>query len=508
MSVATILPAPRALPKLHLKASALTAAVGVAACGILYVTARRARSGSGKLGGFIPTHRARRTATLAQVGAKTGTNFVNMKARGLLATEQRRSELREEFELQTAEQVTEVLGNMRGAMMKLGQMASYLDQGLPEPVRQALAQLQSNAPPMAYSLVAQVIQEELGGEPDQIFAEFERDPLAAASIGQVHLATTHAGQKVAVKVQYPGVDQAIASDLENTELLFHMMGMLFPGMNPAPIVAELQERLVEELDYVLEAEHQRLFSRAYLGHPYIHIPEVVSELSTSRVLTTEFAEGVPFSEAIAWSDEERQLTAECLYRFAFGSIYQLHAFNGDPHPGNYVFRPGGQITFLDFGLCKRFTQDEVQVFEEMIQAMVLDRDIGAFRAIIQGIGILPADLKVDDEDLQEYFGHFYEFVLDDNVMEITPEYSSQSVRQFFDLSGPHSAIMKAANLPASMVIIQRINLGLFALFGDLQARGNWRLIAEELWPFTQAEPSTPMGERIAAWQGSGPTPPA
>jgi predicted unusual protein kinase regulating ubiquinone biosynthesis (AarF/ABC1/UbiB family) len=391
---------------------------------------------------------------------------------------------------------------MRGAMMKLGQMASYLDQGLPEPVRQSLAQLQSNAPPMAYALVKQVIIEELGGAPEVMFAEFAQLPLAAASIGQVHLATTHAGQKVAVKVQYPGVDRAIAADLDNTDLLFQMMNLLFPGMDPGPIVAELKERIAEELDYSLEAEHQRMFALAYAGHPYIHIPQVIDSLSTQRVLTTEFAEGVPFSEAIAWSDEERQLTAECLYRFAFGSIYQLHAFNGDPHPGNYVFRPGGQITFLDFGLCKRFSAAEVQTFEEMIQAMVLEKDIGKFREIIQGIGILPLDLEVADPELQEYFGHFYEFVLDEQVMEITPEYSSQSVRQFFDLSGPHAEIMKAANLPPSMVIIQRINLGLFALFGDLQARGNWRQIAEELWPFVQAPPSTPMGEKIADWQNA------
>jgi len=203
-----------------------------------------------------------------------------------------------------------------------------------------------------------------------------------------------------------------------------------------------------------------------------------------------------------WSDEERQLAAECLYRFAFGSIYQLHAFNGDPHPGNYLFEPGGRITFLDFGLCKRFTPDEVDVFERMIRAMVMDGDIAEFRRIVEQIGILSPDLVVDDADLREYFGHFYEFVMTDEVREITPEYSSASVRRFFDLSGPHADIMKAANLPPSMVIIQRINLGLFALFGDLRARGNWRRIAEELWPFAHGAPSTPMGERIAEWEAS------
>jgi len=473
---------------------------GLALGGLAYFGFKVLRFQIGTSGNQLRLQQFRRTATLARVGARTGSNFVSMKARGALATEQRREQLRSEFELQTAEQVTEALGNMRGAMMKLGQMASYLDQGLPEAVRESLAQLQSNAPPMAYSLVKQVIFEELGAYPEQAFAEFNNIPLASASIGQVHVATTHFGQRVAVKVQYPGVDQAIAADLQNTDLLFQVMGLLFPGLDPGPIVAELKERLVEELNYCLEADHQRLFALAYAGHPFIHIPEVIDSLSTQRVLTTEFAEGVPFSEAMTWSDAEQQLAAECLYRFAFGSIYQLHAFNGDPHPGNYVFRPGGQISFLDFGLCKRFTPDEVQVFEEMIQAMVINQDIESFRTIIQRIGILPAEFEVTDADLQEYFGHFYEFVLEDKVLEITPEYSSQSVRQFFDLSGPHSDIMKAANLPPSMVIIQRINLGLFALFGDLAARGNWRQIAQELWPFVDGAPSTPMGERIAEWQ--------
>jgi predicted unusual protein kinase regulating ubiquinone biosynthesis (AarF/ABC1/UbiB family) len=170
-----------------------------------------------------------------------------------------------------------------------------------------------------------------------------------------------------------------------------------------------------------------------------------------------------------------------------------------------VFHPDGRITFLDFGLCKRFSPDEVKVFEEMIRAIVLDHDIAAFRAVVERIGILDPTLEVDDEELAEYFTHFYEFVLHDRVEQITPEYSSESVRRFFDLTGPHADIMKAANLPPSMVIIQRINLGLYALFGDLGARNNWRRIAEELWPFVDAAPSTPMGEAIAAWEATRPS---
>ena len=444
--------------------------------------------------------RHRRNAHLAKVGARSGRDYVAMRARATLATDERRAELQAEFELRTAEQVAEALGHMKGALMKLGQMASYLDQGLPEPVREALAQLQSDAPPMAPALVSQVVRSELGAEPTVVFAEWDPVPLASASIGQVHRARTHDGRAVAVKVQYPGVDTAIAADLANTDLLFGMLGMLFPGMDPAPIVDELRERVVEELDYRIEADHQRLFAAAYAGHPFIHVPGVLDELSTRRVLTTELAEGARFAEVQSWPDDERQLAAETLYRFAFGSIYNLGAFNGDPHPGNYLFRPGGRVTFLDFGLCKRFSDDEVKVFVEMIQAIVLDRDVPGFRRVLEGVGILPGGVTASDDEVFEYFGHFYEFVLDDAEMEMTPEYSSESVRRFFDLTGPHAELMKQANLPPSMVIIQRINLGLYALFGDLGARNNWRRIAEELWPFVDAGPATPMGERIARWE--------
>jgi predicted unusual protein kinase regulating ubiquinone biosynthesis (AarF/ABC1/UbiB family) len=474
---------------------AVTVAVAASVGSALIRYRRRAAGGVG-----FATARRDRTAHMARLGARAGYGYVGMKARGAFASPEQRADLRDRFELQTAEQVAEALGGMKGALMKLGQMASYLDQGLPEPVREALAQLQSDAPPMSAELVEQMVTRELGAPPEQVFAEFDDVPIASASIGQVHRAVTHDGRRVAVKVQYPGVDLAVASDLENTDLLFQIMGMLFPGMDPGPIVEELRTRLVEELDYRLEASHQRLFAEAYRGHPYIHVPDVVDELSSGRVLSTELAEGARFSDVVDWPDEERQLTAECLYRFAFGGIYQLHAFNGDPHPGNYLFRPGGRITFLDFGLCKIFTPTEVKTFEEMITAIVIDRDIATFRRLVERVGILSPDLDVADADLMEYFSHFYEFVLTDEVREITPEYSSESVRRFFDLTGPHAEIMKAANLPASMVIIQRINLGLFALFGDLRARGNWRRIAEELWPFVDGPPSTPMGEEIARWQ--------
>jgi len=481
--------------KLLLSLTAVTAAAVVMA-------RRRTANGTSPIG---PIHHATvrsRNTQLATVGARAGADFARHRAQRAFASAERKEVLDLAFEVRTAEQVATMLGNMKGAMMKLGQMASYLDQGMPDHVRAALAELQNDAPPMHPDLAASVIRQELGGEPDEVFAEWDPVPIAAASIGQVHRALLHDGRAVAVKVQYPGVADAMGSDLQSVHLLFAGMGQLFPGLDPKPVVEELKERLVEELDYRLEARNQELFARYYEGHPFIHVPEVVPELSTSTVLTTELAPGARYEEVLTWSQQERDLAAETIYRFAFGSLYRLHAFNGDPHPGNYLFEPGGRVTFLDYGLVKHYTPEELKPFEDMIKAMVLDHDPGEFRRIIEEVGLLAPDQPFSNDEIVDYFGHFYEFVKDDEIQAMTPEYASETVRRYFDKSGPFGEIMKAANVPPSMVIIQRINLGLYAIFGELRATGNWRRLAEELWPFVDGPPSTPMGEEIARWRAT------
>lgn len=443
-----------------------------------------------------------RNARLATVGARASGNFAVHRAKRVFASAERKEELDTAFEMKTAEQVAAALGQMKGALMKLGQMVSYLDQGLPEHVRDALADLQKDAPPMSSELAEGVVRDEFGKEPSDLFAEWDPVPIAAASIGQVHRAITHEGVAVAVKVQYPGVDKAVAADLDNVGLLFGGMGQLFPGFDPKPFVAELRERLVEELDYTIEARNQTLFADYYEGHPYIHIPKVVEAYSSQRVLTTELAEGVHWTEMLTWSQDEKNLAAEALYRFAFGSLYRLHAFNGDPHPGNYLFRPGGQVTFLDFGLVKHFTDVELKYFEDMIHWMVLEPNPAEFRRAIERIGLLTPGEPFTDDEVIDYFGHFYEFILHDGQYTITAAYASETVRRFFDQRGPYGEIMKAANLPPAFVIINRINLGLYALFGELNATGNWRRLAEEIWPWTAGPPATPMGEACAAWSAT------
>jgi predicted unusual protein kinase regulating ubiquinone biosynthesis (AarF/ABC1/UbiB family) len=488
------------MPKARTVAKVLAVVTAATAGAIAVQEARRRAAAAAPAAGPVDaTSRAARNAATARIGAKAGGAYALHRARKVFASADRQAELDTEFELKTAESITEALGNMKGAMMKLGQMASYLDQGMPEHVRAALAELQSNAPPMSAELAAQVVREELGAPPEELFATWDPVPIAAASIGQVHRAITEDGRAVAVKVQYPGVGDAIRADLDNAGLLFAAMGMLFPGLEPGPLVAEIRERLVEELDYRLEADNQRLFVDFYRDHPFIHVPDVVAELSAERVLTTELAEGVRFEEAESWTQEERDLAAESIYRFVFGSLYQLHAFNGDPHPGNYLFRPGGQVTFLDFGLVKRFEPIDVTQAEEMIRAMVLDRDIPAYRQLLVEVGMLTDDGSLTDAQIEDYFGHFYDFVMEDRVTTMTPEYASETVKRFFDTSGPHGEVMKAANVPPAFVIIQRINLGLYAIFGQLHATANWRRIAEEIWPMVSGPPTTELGRQAAEW---------
>lgn len=403
------------------------------------------------------------------------------------------------MELRTAEQVAESLGQMKGVLMKLGQIASFLDEGLPEPYRVALAQLQADAPPMAPGLAADVVESELGAGPTTIFRRWDPVPLAAASIGQVHRAVTRDGRDVAVKIQYPGVAVAIESDLANTEMLARLVPMLFPAMDPKVLARELRDRLAEELDYNHEAANQRRFADAYRGHPFIHIPEVVDELSTRLVMTSELATGARFAEVEQWPVAERDLAGETLFRFVFRGIHRLGMFNGDPHPGNYLFQPGGKVTFLDFGLVKEFTPGETSVFHQMIDTLVLHGDGEGYRRALESVGLLRPDPTVSTTDVVEYFGHFHDLVTTRGSRTVEHEYASETVRRVFNTKSP---VAKAVNLPSMFVVIQRINLGLYALLARLGATADWRGIAEELWPMTDGPPSTRLGEAEAAWSAT------
>ena len=263
------------------------------------------------------------------------------------------------------------------------------------------------------------------------------------------------------------------------------------------MVAEVKERITEELDYRLEAVNQQRFAAFYRGHPYIHIPEVLPSFSGAHVLTTELADGATWAEMLQWSQPERDHVGEVLFRFVFRSLYGMQAFNGDPHPGNYRFHRDGRVTFFDFGLVKHFSDSEMHTFIAMVRTAAYEHDPHAFRGVLEEAGMLRTGCPSDDIEVGEYFSQFYESVRDDRAITWSGEYASRIVRHTFDRTSP---IAQYATVPRPFVFIQRINLGLYALLGELRATGNYRRIATELWPFVQAPPTTPIGEAEAHWR--------
>ena len=443
--------------------------------------------------GRLRLDRARAALRLA---ARGGARYAASAPRLFAVAGERRQQLREDLALQTAEDVAGTLGAMKGVMMKIGQMASYVDDGLSPAVRQTLARLQDSVPPMSPPLAAAVIEEELGAPPEHAFARWDPRPIAAASIGQVHRAVTLDGRAVAVKVQYPGIAETIAADLRNVALLRRMLRIAAPAQDADALLSEVRDRVGEELDYRREAASQRLMAAYYDGHPTIAVPRIIDGLSTRRIMVSELSGAVRFAELASWPQHERDLAAETIYRFVFRSLYDVRAFNGDPHPGNYLFQRGGRVTFLDFGLVRHFTPAELRPLLQMARTICAGHDPEAFRASLENAGFLRPGAPVSTQAIVEHLAVFYDTIREPGPRTITSDYASSVVRRFFDLRSPVAAHIA---VPRPYVIHQRINLGLFAVLGELSATADWRAISEEIWPFTRGPASTPMGEAEARW---------
>jgi predicted unusual protein kinase regulating ubiquinone biosynthesis (AarF/ABC1/UbiB family) len=285
----------------------------------------------------IPEGRLNRFVRLAGLGARTGASLLTSK-QGAAA----------------AQQAAQVLGNLRGLAAKVGQMASYVDGMVPEGHREAyetaLRSLRAAAPTSDNGAIRAVVEEDLGAPIEQLFAAWDDAPFASASIGQVHRAALADGRQVAVKVQHPGIDRAVESDLENAGVIQGMVGAIGPkSLETKRVLEEVKARFREELDYALEAERQRYFADLFRDDPRIRVPAVIEARSSRRVLTSELVEGSTLEDVRACDEPARRAYAETLWRFVFRGNLIGGMFNADPHPGNYIFHPEGQVTFLDFG---------------------------------------------------------------------------------------------------------------------------------------------------------------
>lgn len=405
----------------------------------------------------LPTGRLGRLARLAAVGARTGAGLLSKRGEG------------------AAEYAAEVLGNMRGLAAKVGQMLSYVDGVLPEGQREhyetALKALRAAAPRSPWNKVRELIEAELGAPVGELFAELESEPFASASIGQVHRATLHDGRRVAVKVQHPGITQAIEADLGNAGALEGMVSLLAPrGLDPKAAFAEVARRFREELDYGLEAEHQRAFARLHEGDPTIRIPAVIAERSARRVLTSELAFGETLEVAATLPEAERRQHAETLWRFVFKSNLLAGMFNADPHPGNYLFAADGTITFLDFG-CVQPIDPALLPSARALHRAAIERNLPAFeRSVIQHLGLRGGSY----EKLAVNYSRLCFEPLFASPYRITRAYSASLVEEIQRMkqamwSKDGSFVM----LPPSMILLNRLQFGFYSVLARLDVTADY-----------------------------------
>ncbi len=430
-----------------------------------------------------------------------GARYAGTRAANLTRSPEAAAEALDRRHLEAAERMVETLGRMKGAAMKIGQLASFIDtEFLPPEYRELyqeqLASLRTSAPPMPWKKVHQVLREEWDEPVEELFARFDHEASAAASIGQVHRAALPDGREVAVKVQYPGVAEAIRADMQNAGLLMRMAKALAPGLDAKAAAEELKERVMEELDYELEAQNQRSFARAYRDHPFIHVPDVVTRLSTTRVLVSEWVDGVGFEQVAALPDAERDAFGEIVFRFCFGSIYHLRHFNADAHPGNYLLMPDGRVAFIDFGMTKQLDSDQIEL-EVAALAAVFDDDPERLRVALHDLGFLRDPSKVDAEQLMEHVRAIGGWYMEDREVTIDSARVMDAIAAVSDPRSEFYRLVRRENLPANELMGRRMETGVLAVLAQLRATRNWHRIGREWW--FGDPPATELGELEAAY---------
>ena len=448
--------------------------------------------------GPIPTGWVERGAKLAGQTGKSAFRFVGTRARSFAAPE-RSGEFLDSFHQKTAQQIVQMLGEMKGAAMKLGQLASFYEFGAPgeymSTYRDALTMLQNSAPPMDPEASKAVIEEEFGKPVNEVFATFDEDAVASASIGQVHHATLSTGEEVAVKVQYPGVDEAVKSDLKNVSAMTKLAVAIAPNLDPKEVANEVKERVLEELDYHREATNQQKFADLYEGHPFVVVPKVYKDYTRTRVITQEFVKGDPFMSAFEWDEERKGDLGEILFRFFYGSLHRFLLFSADPHPGNYLLLPDGKVAFIDYGLTRAVDPATLLYMVELVQALIHeDKDRG--RQALEGLGILSKRTPEVDA-VWDHLKMINLPVLQDREFTIDAPLVQKIGTAGFDPRSPAFQTLRKVGIPGIMVTFNRMSFGVASLLGRLEATRNWQAIAREMWMGEESQ--TSLGKLEQEW---------
>jgi predicted unusual protein kinase regulating ubiquinone biosynthesis (AarF/ABC1/UbiB family) len=424
---------------------------------------------SGSLFGLARGFRDR-TLVTAKLATKVGLGF----ARRSLGGKGRADDADDDASVAVAGDLVDQLGRLKGLVMKIGQIASYMPGTLPPRAQRVLTKLQAQTTAMAWTTVREVVREELGGEPEALFQEIATEPFAAASIGQVHRAR-HDGRDVAVKIQYPGIEDVLRQDLKAASVIAKL-GMMGSDLDAKALMAELRERMLEECDYELEARHQTAFRGLLAGIDGARVPEVIADRSARRVLTTAHDPGesfYPFCERATQAERDR--AGATVFRVSMGSIFRHAAFNGDPHPGNYLFAPDGGVTFLDFGCVRRFDPEMIGAWKDVAQA-TLDGDRSRFIEHYPRLGFVKRPDKFDWEHQWSMMRYLYRPFLATEPFAYTHEYVRESYAlMIFDNPNRFRTAM-----PPAWLLLNRLQWGLTSVLAHLGSRIRWGEIMREL----------------------------
>ena len=456
--------------------------------------------------GKLPTGRVARTARVGGLVTGQGLRWAGMRTANRVRTPERAAAAQSDRTASLVDQLVDQLGQMRGAAMKVGQMLSMVEfDGLGEDEQERLqarlAALRDDVPPVAFADLEKLMRRELGGPLRGVFSEFDRRAFAAASIGQVHRATTVDGHEVVVKIQYPGVAEGVETDLRNAGLLLPLVKRLAPGVDGRALLGELRERIGEELDYELEAQNQRRIERLTYGHPFLRIPRVHTDLCTRRVLVSEYVEGAGFETVRRADEPQRDRYGEIVFRFFFGLLYRDRIALGDPHPGNYLLCDDGRVCFLDFGLLRDVPAERVAGEREIARA-VRDRDAGALKAVLVSSGYLPSARAdaVDAATALKLMRRATRWYAVSGHRRLSPETTRRGPERGPPDPERRRAMRDQVNqftVPPDAVLIRRMHGIVAVVLHQLRAGADWGAIAAEY--LHGAPAATPLGEAEAAF---------
>ncbi|EIE97761.1 ABC1 kinase family protein [Saccharomonospora glauca] len=429
----------------------------------------------------LPRRTMARTAKLASLPLGIAGRAVGGWGRRLAG--QSAEEINATLSAKAAEQLFEVLGTLKGGAMKFGQALSVFEAAVPEefaaPYRDALTRLQAAAPPMPARQTHRVLAEQLGRSWIKRFAEFDDEPAAAASIGQVHRAVWHDGREVAVKVQYPGADEALRSDLRQLQRFSRLFQALLPGTEVKPLLAELAERMDEELDYRGEADYQRRFAKAFHNDENVFVPKVVA--SAPKVIVSEWVTGIPYSRVIAdGTVEQRNRAGRLLAEFHYSSPARARLLHSDPHPGNFMLLDDGRLCVIDFGAVANLPDGAPRALGVMMRLALEGRSRDLFE-VLRAEGFVRPEVGLDADDVYAWLLPLVA-PLTDESFHFTRQWAQKQAMRMGDTKNKDFHIGRSLNLPPQWLLIHRVTAGAIGILCQLDAELPVRSIVERWQP--------------------------